>query len=479
MKRQNLFIVIVFLCLSNLVYSQNYKEAFNKFLSYKELKNANVSLYMQNVNTKEVVFAYNENTSVIPASIFKIFSTSIALDIFGPKHKFKTEIAYSGKIDTVNKVLNGNIYIIGGGDPCLGSPNYKYNYETNNKDIIEQWADKIVKLGIKKINGNIIADVSYFGKIDTPNRWLWQDIENFYGNSGSALNYADNMYYIHYETGASDGSATKVQYVVPNDLEIEIDNNVLSSNYSGDEAYIYKGDSKDQKTVKGTLPINKKDFVIKGSFPDVELYVANKLLKYLKKKGVENSNEALLLTTDDKIKKTVITTTYSPELITIITNVNQKSNNMYSQVLSYHIEKKMNTNYSKAVTKYFINHNLSDDGLYVDDACGLSRANTLTSKLMSDYFNYLRTSYPYKEEFKKTLAVNGISGTLKNFSLNSNVKIVAKTGTLFRVASYSGYLTDKNKNEFVFCFVVNNFNCSYYNIQQYYKELFNNIGNAK
>ena len=63
--------------------------------------------------------------------------------------------------------------------------------------------------------------------------------------------------------------------------------------------------------------------------------------------------------------------------------------------------------------------------------------------------------------------------------LNSNVKIVAKTGTLFRVASYSGYLTDKNKNEFVFCFVVNNFNCSYYNIQQYYKELFNNIGNAK
>lgn len=478
MKKKYLFILFAILIV-NFVYTQTYNDAFTKFLSYKELKNSNVSLYMQNMKTKEVVFKYNEHVSVIPASIFKIIPTSITLELFGANHKFKTEIAYSGSIDTVNKILNGNIYIIGGGDPCLGSANYKYYYETNNKNIIEQWADEIAKLGIKKINGQIISDISYFGEKDIPNRWLWQDIENYFGNSGSALNYAENMYYIHFETGSTDGAATRITYVVPKNLDISFDNRVLSSSYTGDEAYIYKGMSGNERKIKGTLPINQKDFVIKGSFPNIELYVANELLKNLKKLGIENNKEVALITTDDKQKKKNIKTTYSPDLLTIITNVNQKSNNMYSQVLSYHIEKKMNTTYSNVVMNYLTSHSLSKDGLYIDDACGLSRANTLTAKMMSNYLYFLNTNYSSKDDFIKSLPIAGINGTLRNFSLDSNIKVVAKTGSMFRVASYAGYITDSKKNEYVFCFVANNYTCSYYQITLLYKELFNNIAKVK
>ena len=53
----------------------------------------------------------------------KIITTFSAMDMIGNNYRFKTLIGYSGNMD--GSTLNGDIVIIGKGDPTLASENFK------------------------------------------------------------------------------------------------------------------------------------------------------------------------------------------------------------------------------------------------------------------------------------------------------------------------------------------------------------------
>ncbi|MCK9321506.1 MAG: D-alanyl-D-alanine carboxypeptidase/D-alanyl-D-alanine-endopeptidase, partial [Bacteroidales bacterium] len=283
---KKIWILLFLVVMSAFTYSQttSYDQLLDNLVAKTELKNASIGLYAENLNTGETIFNHNSEVSLVPASVFKILPTSIALELFGPEHTFKTELAYSGSIASDGS-LNGNLYIIGYGDPCLGSTNYSNHYG----DLISDWVSKIKQAGIKKINGDIIADASYFNRINIPNKWLWEDLANYYANPGSSLNYMDNLYLIHFQTGNIDGSPTKITKIVPNNLNLNIDNQVLSSSTTWDESFIFFGENKNDRIIKGTLPWKKSDFPIKGSITDPELYLTKVLNDALTSAGINIS----------------------------------------------------------------------------------------------------------------------------------------------------------------------------------------------
>ena len=61
----------------------------------------------------------NSAQALVPASLSKLLTTGAALEILGPEKRFKTELAYRGLLEKGS--LKGNLYILGGGDPSLGS----------------------------------------------------------------------------------------------------------------------------------------------------------------------------------------------------------------------------------------------------------------------------------------------------------------------------------------------------------------------
>ena len=87
-------------------------------------------------NANTIIEALAPNQSLVPASTTKLVTTATALEIFGPNLRFATKIKYAGTIDT-NGVLNGNIYIEGGGDPCLGTPRFTEHYGS----FMRKWAN--------------------------------------------------------------------------------------------------------------------------------------------------------------------------------------------------------------------------------------------------------------------------------------------------------------------------------------------------
>lgn len=478
MKILLIFVLVFCGSLVTIAQTKTYADLLKEITALPELKNASLALYAENLSTGDVVFNHNSQVSLAPASVFKIIPTSIAIELLGPDYKFKTELAYSGTI-SADGTLTGNIYIIGYGDPCLGSENFAAHYNSKG-ELLQVWVNEIKKLGIKKISGDIISDISYFGEIPIPDTWIWEDIANYYGNPGSSLNYMDNLYYVHFKTGSIDGSPTVITKTVPDDLGITFTNKVKSSSTTGDESFIYYTDNKSECEIRGTLPWKQTDFKIKGSIPEPEIYLAKSFSKRLKANGISiTGKEKKTADWDGKTTRKVFYTTYSPELIKIAEVTNLKSFNLYAEMFARHIEKKTGKSYSDAVKDFWKSKSVSTDGLYVEDGCGLSRFDGLTAAQMVGMLKYMRKTSVNGEKFFNTLPVAGTSGTLSRYCVGTKAqnRLHAKSGSMTRVRAYAGYILDAEGNEIVFCFIVNNYSCQNYRMRKIFEDLFTEIAN--
>ena len=92
----------------------------NNMLCDPVLKDANWGFVIYDPKTGNIINSYNETTPLIPASTTKLLTTEAAVALLGTKFKWTTQLEYSGEIDD-NGVLNGNLYIVGSGDPSLGT----------------------------------------------------------------------------------------------------------------------------------------------------------------------------------------------------------------------------------------------------------------------------------------------------------------------------------------------------------------------
>lgn len=92
--------------------------------------------------------AHRSGESVNPASAMKLVTTFAALDLLGPGHQWRTRVFTDGPVS--NGVLQGNLYIQGGGDPRLLS------------ETLWLLMRRIQTLGFTRIEGDIVIDRSAF-----------------------------------------------------------------------------------------------------------------------------------------------------------------------------------------------------------------------------------------------------------------------------------------------------------------------------
>lgn len=111
------------------------------------LSGSRVGFLLLDLKTGERVAARNENDLFIPASTAKVPTTVAALNILGPGYQFQTRLFVSG--DLKDGVLEGDLYLKGGGDPLL-SP----------QDLMGL-AGRLGDVGIKKITGGFYYDTSF------------------------------------------------------------------------------------------------------------------------------------------------------------------------------------------------------------------------------------------------------------------------------------------------------------------------------
>src|ERR1700744_2259219 len=208
---------------------QKLQTAITRLQADSQCKYASVSLTVMDVKTGEVLFTANPDMGMATASTLKTITTITAMHVLGPDYRFKTSIGINQSALS-GGVYNGNIVIMPGDDPTLGS--WRWD-ETKNEVVLKEFVDGIKKAGIHKITGSIVAT----GLPHTPQGWIWMDVGNYYGASPNNLCWHENQYDILLQP-TKVGQPVKIKGTVPSEPYLKIDNYLLTgAPGSGDNAY--------------------------------------------------------------------------------------------------------------------------------------------------------------------------------------------------------------------------------------------------
>ncbi len=464
-----LFLILVIF--STNIKSQNFNsvdsnDIFFNFINSSCFNNASVSFYAYNLNDNKKIYSYNENLSLVPASVLKIVTTATALQVLKPFYRFKTKLQYTGTIDS-SGVLNGNLIIKGGGDPSLGSERFKKTYY--NPFFMEQWIDTLKKIGIKTINGNLIIDDRIFDN-NIPTTWVWGDIGNYYGAGAFGISFFDNTYKLILDSPDTAKGHVKIKQIIPEIDSMQIKNYLLSSKRNKDLAYIFGDPLTNLRLVQGTIPLKRDSFIVKGSIPNPPKFLGEYFKKYLIKDSIEITGKVELIDNKnykfktDTLQKTNLYITKSPYLSNIINITNTYSVNLYAQHIFKAISLKQEqqaTNITAAsyVENFWKQKGINTKGMELYDGCGLSLYNVITAKQLAGILIYMNKKSKYYKYFYKSLPIAGKSGTLSRTFRNKYLKnnLRAKSGTITKVKNYAGYFKTSNGKTIAFVIMINNY----------------------
>lgn len=483
MKIISSFLIFTFLIFQISFTQNSVEEAITIFKNNPHFFNASISFCAIDLTNGNSIAEHNSNLSLSPASIVKLFSTSTALEVLGSNYKPKTRIYAEGKIDS-SGTLNGNLWIRGGGDPSLGSK--YFNDEGKESDFLTIWIDTLLKLGIKKITGSLIADASEFGYSGIPDGWNWSDMGNYYGAGPSGLTLYDNMVRYTFKTGSYVGAKTELISLTPSIPNFQFHNYITSSKKEGDNSYIFGAPYSLDRFGNGTLPINSRAFVVKGSMPDPEFQIAFEFQKVLLEKGVKVENGIKTVRQLDLHNHKIpyndsfqlLYTHIGESILSLASYTNMKSVNLFAEELlclvGYELTGNGSTENSLKQLEKFWNKRIDFTGLYLKDGSGLARSNAISSK---HFCNLLQEMYKSKNynDFVSTLPLAGCSGTLSGVCKNQmgHGKIRAKSGTMNRIKAYAGYVDSSSGKKIAFAIIVNNFNCSSSEVVEQMEKVFN------
>ena len=403
----------------------------NTLMTDPVLKNAHWGYVIYDPKTKKVVSSYNETDAFIPASTTKLLSTETALSLLGSKFRWVTQLEYSGEL-TEEGILNGNLYIIGSGDPSLGTGKAG---SARYSEIILQYISAMREKGIKRVTGDIIIQNAVFKEnaaVSLPPNIVWEPKNNYYLPVGTTRDIDPRNEQLIVKKKGLEGATKEFYYISP---------------YINKLVYTDKFENTALTT----------------RLPDLPSYLATNLRATMLKSGVPISGKVVSKTTESIPERTFLLSAYrSPFLSEIVSDTNHRSDNALAEAILRMVGfQKKGDQTSESGRTVVVDH-LKDIGFDMTgfnfaDGSGLSRANTVSPISHAKYLAGLMTTKHYKDFFE-SLPTSGQSGTLKrSFMGNAYGQINAKTGTLSKVKTLAGYLKTRGGKTYTFSLLINNY----------------------
>ena len=465
------FAIIIFLVFLTSTLRLNAQPLINNFISGEGMRNASASVTVIDINTGAVLASYNSDLSLTPASSMKVVTTASALATLGGEFTYHTDLQYDGVLNKKTGLLSGNLYIKGYGDPTLGSD--EMDEVSSMDDVIKRLGKEADKFGICNIEGRVIGDGTYFSASQPIGaNWQWDDIGNYYGAGAHGLNIHENYYVLQLQQSPNVGQAPRIIGTIPQMPDFLIENQALSAAIgTGDNTIIYAAPYAEEGRLIGTIPVGTSIFKIKGSIPDPPLEVAYLLGKSLKNDydiGIKKA--AISILSMPKLiggERKTIAMLLSPPLKTIVKRANHESINLYCEAMLRTVAQQATGSGepekgAEYITNLWKGRGIDMNGFFMEDGSGLSARSAVTTRQMASILRMTAVDNTIFPAFYESLPRAGETGTIKNMFKNTKGigRIRAKSGSMTRVRSYTGYVTTMKGKQVSFSIIVNNYTCS-------------------
>ena len=421
----------------------------------------------------------NQTVKMTPASNLKIVTTGAAFKALGAGFRFETSVGYRGTVE--NGTLDGDVYIIGGGDPTLGSED---TISLARGVVLRRIKDMLAGAGISRITGHVVGDGRFFDGERESGSWLYEDIGTYYGTGGEGLSYYKNTQDFQVTAGKSVGDSLTIKTVYPFTpwMEWYIACNTGKAG-TGDLLYLYTSDLAPIGELRGTFAVDRAPKTLKCSNKYPAYTLANTLTSYLRKSGIEVNGGPADIDRKGRIRTDlhtgatageaasagdlkVLGSVKSPELARIASVTNKESDNFYAETLLRMMGKKASGSASyeaslAAEEDVFKSLGInSSDGYSISDGSGLSRKNYISPRFMC---NFLRAmlSDPCFPDYVNSLGQPGTvyKTRLRKATPQQKERVYMKSGSMDGVLCFSGYVipADGGKEDVIaFSFMTNN-----------------------
>lgn len=421
-----------------------------KALQKSKIGSNSLSLVTIPLNGPGTSNIFNADVSVNPASTMKLITTYAALEMLGPTYQWRTEFYADGPLK--DGVLNGNLYLKGGGDPKL------------NLEKLWLMMRDLRANGVQKVTGDLVLDRSRFIQPELP---VFNDDGNdknkpFLVGPDSLL---INLKAVRLIT-RNDGGKVSVSMDPPLS-NVRIDNQVKSlpaakcpgwpdvrfnpvTQYDGTTLVV---------TGKLAAGCNAQTYL---SLLDHPGYAAGAVRGIWQELGGSIAGKDRLGEVPKDAR--LLARAYSPDLVEIIRDINKYSNNTMARQLFLSLGAQFRTSADgddakaaqRVIRQWLAKKGITAPHLVMENGSGLSRAERVSAREMA---TILQAAWkgPYAPEFISSLPLVAMDGTmrkrLKRTPLAGEAHI--KTGTLNTVRAIAGYSRDVNGNTWAVVAILN------------------------
>ncbi len=435
-------------------------------------------------DTGEILYSLNEDHFFTPASNAKIFTTALALTTLGPDYRFRTTLESQTALGGDGR-LSGDLILVGRGDPDLSNRKFPYDKKSDTEGpvdkVLAEMADAAVARGLREIDGDVVADDSYFPYDPYPEGWSVGDLFFRFGAPVSAIAFNDNTLSIEMRPGAGTGDPPA----------ITVDPASATNTFGTELAMVPSSDQSDFAVVRqpgtnflllrGAISPGHAPMRIDLAMPDPARAAAGELKALLEMRGVRvaggirvqhgapprttAAGEPILTPADPPRSpgnSTALAEHLSQPLIEIVRVTNKVSQNLHAELLLRTVgREKLGVGSTaaglKAQKDFLKVAGVADGDVVLSDGSGLARDDLVTPRAAATLLAYVARQ-SWGPAFLSTLPLAGVDGTLQYRMMNTAAAglVEAKTGAADHARALSGYATTARGEYLVFSVFVNN-----------------------
>ncbi|MBC7644188.1 MAG: D-alanyl-D-alanine carboxypeptidase/D-alanyl-D-alanine-endopeptidase [Thermoleophilia bacterium] len=353
---------------------------------------ASTSVIIYSVDQQSVLYRRAAGKPVSPASNMKVPTAIAALKVLGPERRFATSIFTRG--DIVDGVLNGNVYLVGGGDPTLSTSQFARRHYDVPTATVEKLVRLLTTAGITHVTGKLVVDETWF------------DTQRFVSTWRKGFRY---------DEATALGALTVNQSYYGRRMSGRASRQPALQSGSQFRAALTRADI----TIDGPTVRNRKpDAAVK--LGEVQSMPLSDIVRFM-------------LTTSDNFTAEIVL----KDIGRVGANSGSTSGGLAAE--------------RSALTQL----GADNRALRAHDGSGLSYTNRMTTRYVSNLFNIADRDTTIGPAFRAALAIGGESGTLKHRFTKHPYRshVIGKTGTLTVSSALSGWSTRADGTRYGFSII--------------------------